>query len=87
MNEYKFNQEYIGMNKRELAILEKVFEAEIDTGRLTHLFQTKSKIAEKLVDDGMLNKRSHVIGGRFPVTIEGYELTNAGRFMYCDSCD
>ncbi len=71
----------------ELKILENAFLAEINSGRGCHLLQTKGKTAKKLADDGMLNKRKITLGGKFPVTVEGYELTHAGRITYCDSCD
>jgi hypothetical protein len=77
------------VNKRELELLEKFFEKEIE-GALNHhlrLYQTKSKLAAKLVDGGYLCEREYVLGGRFPVKVRGYELTELGRVTYCFSCD
>lgn len=77
------------MDKRSLAILEKAFCAEIDeavSGGIG-LMQTKSKIAEKLVESGHIEKSSTLIGERFPVTVEGYRLTHLGRLTYCLTCD
>ena len=71
------------MNKKELMALEKVFCAEIDC-RLP--FQSKSKIYEKLCDEGFLERCARTFGGRLPVIVQGYSLTHAGRFAYCSSC-
>lgn len=71
------------MNKRELALLEKAFVAEMGGVPL----QTKSKLAEKLVDDGMLERVYHVLEGRPPVIIKGFGLTHAGRYEYGKSCE
>lgn len=72
------------MNKTELQLLEKVWEAEIN-GALSsgiHLFQTKSKLAAKLADEGYLNFTHTKFQG---VKITGYELTHLGRLTYCAS--
>jgi hypothetical protein len=45
--------------------------------------QTKSKTAKKLVDDLLLAERTIVFNG---VTVKGYELTHAGRMLYCIGC-
>lgn len=79
------------MNKRELALLEKAFSAEIDSafnkGGI-HLLQTKAKkLAEKLVNEGYLEKRTlQRKAGVLTMTITGYELTHLGRLTYCVSC-
>lgn len=76
------------MNARELKILERAFEAEVQ-GAIHNgpdLLQTSSKLAVKLCDEGFLQTAKIVLGGRFPVTIEGYRLTHAGRCLYCASC-
>ena len=75
------------MNKRSLELLEKVFGSEIE-GALNNgigIFQTRSKLAEQLEADGYLAKRTTTIGGRFPGTITGYQLTVLGHFTYCTS--
>ena len=77
------------MNKRELALLEKAFESEIEhaiTKRGFAFMQTTSKLAKKLVDDGMLVEVTEVLGGQFPVTLHGYLLTHLGRYTYCATC-
>lgn len=77
------------MNKREAALLEKAFIAEVDAalGKLPIWFlQTKSKLAEKLVDEGYLQRVETKVGGRFPVVVKGFELTHLGRLEYCSTC-
>jgi hypothetical protein len=69
--------------KAELEALEKVFAAEIE-GRLP--FQSKAKIFKLLQKDGLLSPMERTFGGRFPITVAGYQLTHAGRFIYCSSC-
>lgn len=76
------------MTKAEIKLLEKVFEAEINgaLNRTFRLYQTKSKaLADKLVKDGLLVESEVVFGGRSPVTVKGYELTELGRLTYCMS--
>jgi hypothetical protein len=71
--------------KAELAALERVFAAEIN-GLLP--FQSKARIYRNLCDKGLLADMRRVTGrGPFAVTFSGYELTHAGRFLYCSSCD
>ena len=78
------------MNKREFAMLEKAFEAEVN-GALSRsglsMIQTTSKTAEKLVADGLLKRADRLIGGIHPVQVSGFELTHAGRLLYCAMCD
>lgn len=77
------------MNKRELTILERAFSREIEAAltRTLPLLQTKSKLAEKMVADGLL-ERVEIIHGRppFQVKFSGYVLTHAGRYEYCATC-
>ena len=75
------------MTKKELLLLERVFESEIE-GALTGnpgLFQTKSKLAAKLVADGYLRDEQIILSGRLPVRVRGYVLTERGRTTYCRS--
>jgi hypothetical protein len=77
------------MNKRELKLLENIYESEI-SGAINGgvgLFQTKSRLAEKLEDDGYIVKDSVKLYDSFPVTVEGYRLTHYGRYIYCASCE
>lgn len=80
--------EVSGVNKKEIAVLGKAFAAEVEDA-ITHsprLFQGRGKVIEKLVAGGLLRKKSERLGGRFPITIEGYELTSFGRVSYCMTC-
>lgn len=76
------------MNAKSLALLEKVFSAEID-GAInggSGLYQTKSLLARRLEDEGYLRAEEIKLPGRFPVTIRGYRLTLLGNFTYCMNC-
>lgn len=77
------------MTKPELALLEKVWAAEVASAfnNAPHVYQTKSKLAQKLEADGLIRMATVTLGGRFAVTVKGYELTDAGRLIYCASCD
>lgn len=68
------------LNKNELQMLEKVFAAEIE-GRLP--FQTTSKMASKLAEAGYLEQGVTMMSN---LKVEGYWLTDAGRYIYCSSC-
>lgn len=71
--------------KAELNALEKVFAAEIE-GRLP--FQSKAKIYRRLCDDGLLASVERKVGGDRlgAIIVSGYELTHAGRIIYCLEC-
>jgi len=76
------------MNKKEFALLELAFGAEINAALSKsgiRLMQTKSKLADKLVEDGLLRKTEVRLSGPWPCTVKGYELTEAGRLAYCSS--
>lgn len=84
------------MNKRDLAILEAAFAAEVN-GALCGgpgIYQTRAKRAAELVDEGFLERATEQLpcsrGGsvldRIPITVSGYRLTHAGRFAYCSTC-
>lgn len=75
------------MNKKDLALLERAYAAEIGAALegAPRPMQTRAVArAEALVADGLLTKCVESWRG---VRIEGYELTHAGRFAYCASCD
>ena len=72
-------------SKKILRALEKVFAAEIDN-RLP--FQSKAKIYRDLLSVGLLRWMERKIGtDRSGMTVSGYELSHAGRILYCTSCD
>ena len=76
------------MNKREKELLERAFIQEVDSAltKGIHLIQTRSDLAKKLVNDGLLREATITLTGGFPVRIKGYELTEAGRLAYCMTC-
>lgn len=67
----------------KLKALEKVFAAEVED-RLP--FQSTAAIFKKLCDEGLVAPFERKFGGRVQVTVAGWQLTNAGRLMYCSSC-
>lgn len=71
------------MKKATIKALELIFAAEIES-RLP--FQSRRKIYPQLEGEGLVEKASITLPGRFPVTVEGYVLTHAGRIAYCQSC-
>jgi hypothetical protein len=73
------------VNKKDIAILARAYECEV-YGALMHkpsTMQTKSARVDALVADGLLAPCVEVWRG---IRIEGYELTHAGRFAYCETC-
>lgn len=70
--------------KKILNALERVFAAEIE-GRLP--FQSKALVYLDLQDKGLVEPMQRTFGGRFPVTVSGWQLTELGRILYCSSCD
>ena len=72
------------MNKKQLTMLEKAWAEEIDTGSIG-IIQTKSKVAEQLVTLGYLEPDTVNLGGYLPVVIDGYRITHAGIFAYCQT--
>lgn len=73
-------------SKAVLSALERVFAREIN-GTLP--FQSKEKIYQQLCDDGLVAPMTREFGGdRFgAITVSGWQLTHAGRLLYCSSCD
>jgi len=71
----------------ELKMLEKLFAAEV-SGTLP--FQTRAAMIKRLHAHGLVQPMKTTIpadkGCPFPVTIKGWQLTHAGRLMYCASC-
>lgn len=72
------------MNKADLNRLEKVFASEIAG---LPLFQSRSKHYERLEQEGYVERVTVTLGGRFPVRLDGWQLTIAGHYTYCNSCD
>lgn len=70
--------------KKVLSALEKVFAAEIE-GRLP--FQSKAAVYRDLLAAGLVAPMQRRFrSGWSAVTVDGYELTHAGRYLYCSNC-
>lgn len=71
--------------KKVLTALEKVFSAEIN-GCLP--FQSKASIYRDLMAAGLVDSDQRSFGsGWSAVTVSGYALTHAGRYLYCANCE
>jgi hypothetical protein len=72
--------------KATLNALEKVFAAEIEN-RLP--FQSKARVFQQLADDGLIEpmKREFAPDRFGAIVVTGWQLTHAGRLLYCMSCD
>jgi hypothetical protein len=82
------------VSKAEIRALERVYISEVAAAvrkNGSHLFQSKAAIYRKLADEGLLRFVNSVVliggGALGSVAISGYELTHAGRLLYCLSCD
>lgn len=76
------------MKKAEFSLLEKVYAAEVDsalTGR-PDVVQARGKVAQALEEQGMIQRATRELGGRLPMTVDGFVLTDLGRLTYCTSC-
>lgn len=71
------------MDSKRMKLLERAYAAEINAalgGHPLHMMQTKSALAEAMVEEGYLAKcKATALGATF----EGYELTHVGRMAYC----
>lgn len=77
------------MTKRDLKMLERLFYAEVRAALSASglpMVQTKSKQMERLKAEGYVQEMTATLGGRFPITVTGWTLTEFGRFTYCMSC-
>lgn len=75
------------MDSKRMKLLERAYEAEINAalgGHQLHMMQTKAALAETMVEEGYLAKCKVTVSG---ATVEGYELTHAGRMAYCMECE
>jgi hypothetical protein len=71
-------------SKKVLSALERVFSAEIE-GRSP--FQSKAAIYRELLTTGLLEPAQHAYGtGWSAMTVNGYVLSHAGRYLYCSHC-
>lgn len=72
------------LNKRDFQLLGRVFEAEIASRLPAQI--GKSKAVASLHQRGYIEPMTITLPGTFPVTVKGWNLTHAGRFVYCLNC-
>lgn len=76
--------------KRELKMLERIFAAEIDhalrESTVPFCFQSNSKLISAMAEKQLVEEVKYTLGGRFPMTITGWQLTERGRITYCATC-
>lgn len=72
------------LNKRDFGLLGRVFEAEILNLLPAQIGQSKAVAA--LQERGYIVALERTLPGRFPVTMRGWALTEAGRITYCQNC-
>ena len=75
------------MDSKRMKLLERAYTAEVNSalaGHRLHMMQTKSALAETMVEEGYLAKCKVKVSG---ATVEGYELTHVGRMTYCMECE
>lgn len=72
------------LNKRDFELLGRVFEAEIGNRLPAQI--GKSKAVGSLHERGYIEPMTIVLPGVSPVTVKGWNLTEAGRFVYCLNC-
>jgi len=73
------------MNKKQLAILERAWEADIahSLKEIPYpIFQSKSKVVQQLAEDGYLAYVEFTDRG---ITFKGYIITHFGIMAYCES--
>ena len=65
------------ISKADYRLLEKCFEKEISAAINGgfRCYQSKSKRMEHLEGLGLVHRTEYKLGGRFPVTVSGWELT------------
>ena len=71
------------MNKADTKLLGRLFAAEIED-RLPA--QIKSKRLIGLEKEGLVKRMEVTLPGRFPVRLEGWQLTLIGHLIYCSEC-
>lgn len=71
------------MTATDFKLLERIFAAEIEN-RLPA--QLKSKHLPRLEKEGWITPCVVELGGRFPMTIAGWQLTLLGHYTFCREC-
>jgi hypothetical protein len=72
------------LTKRDFELLQRVFKAEIENRLPAQI--GGSKAVALLQERGYIEPLTRTLSGPFPVTIHGWVLTHAGRFIYCQNC-
>lgn len=72
------------LKRRDFELLGRVFDAEIRN--LLPAQIGKSKAVAGLHERGYIEPMAVTLPGSFPVTITGWNITEAGRFIYCMNC-
>jgi len=72
--------------KRQLRILEKIFQAEIEDRLPCPLTRHSQKDLTAMVEAHLIVAETITLPGRFPVEVSGYCLTHTGRLLYCLDC-
>jgi hypothetical protein len=71
--------------KKVLNALGKVFAAEVHD---LLPFQSNASIYRDLLASGLVSQMERVFGyGWSAVRVSGYQLTHAGRYLYCANCE
>lgn len=78
------NQTAERLNKRDFELLGRVFQREIQNQLPAQV--GKSKAVTSLHERGYIEPMTITLPGRFPVRVEGWGLTEAGRYIYCLNC-
>lgn len=71
-------------------MLERLFAAEVDAAvgpRPSPIVHVNNATIRALAEQGLAQPATETLGGRFPVTISGYVLTELGRMVYCMTCE
>jgi hypothetical protein len=79
------------LSKAAFAALEKCWTAQLPVsagGKAGMPAQAigPKKVVDRLVAAGLIERAEVYLGGRFPVTIIGWRLTNLGSLVYCENC-
>jgi hypothetical protein len=75
--------------RKHMKLLEDMFGEELHQAMSGNgmPFQTRAKAIQALADHGYVAPHVVKLGGRFPVTVTGWQLTHLGRMTYCATCE
>ena len=69
----------------KLKYLERVWAAEVE-GRLPFQPGRPSKMLTQLAEEGLIQPMTERMGSAPVCMVKGWQLTHAGRYLYCASC-